>query len=87
MKKTTFTDSQIIGILKTDDQGAKATALAREHGVSKATLYNWRAKYGGMEASELKRVKELEDENRRLKNMYAELSLDHQMLKIVLGKK
>ena len=55
--------------------------------MSKATLYNWRAKYGGMEASELKRVKELEDENRRLKNMYAELSLDHQMLKIVLGKK
>ena len=87
MKKTTFTESQIIGILKTYDQGAKATDLAREHGVSKATLYNWRAKYGGMEASELKRVKELEDENRRLKNMYAELSLDHQMLKIVLGKK
>jgi len=87
MKKTTFTESQIIGILKTYDQGAKATDLAREHGVSKATLYNWRAKYGGMEASELKRVKELEDENRRLKNMYAELSLDHQMLEIVLGKK
>ena len=87
MKKTTFTESQIIGILKTYDQGAKATDLAREHGVSKATLYNWRAKYGGMEASELKRVKELEDENRRLKNMYAELSQDHQMLKIVLGKK
>ena len=55
--------------------------------MSKATLYNWRAKYGGKEASELKRVKELEDENRRLKNMYAELSLDHQMLKIVPGKK
>jgi len=87
MKKTTFTESQIIGILKSHEQGAKATDLAREHGVSTATLYNWKAKYGGMEVSELKRVKELEDENRRLKNMYAELSLDHQMLKIVLGKK
>jgi len=55
--------------------------------VSTATLYNWRAKYGGINASELKRIKELEDECRRLKSMYAELSLDHQMLKIVLGKK
>ena len=87
MKKTTFTESQIIGILKSHEKGAKAKDLAREHGVSTATLYNWKAKYGGMEVSELKRVKELEDENRRLKNMYAELSLDHQMLKIVLGKK
>jgi len=86
MKKTPFTESQLVGILKSHENGVKAAHLAREHGVSTATLYNWRAKYGGMEASELKRVKELEDENRRLKSMYAELSLDHQMLKIVLGK-
>jgi len=78
MKKTTFTESQIVGILKSYKNGVKATDLAREHGVSTATLYNWRAKYGGMDASELKRIKELEDENRRLKSMYAELSLDHQ---------
>ena len=87
MKKTTFTESKIVGILKSHEQGVKATDLAREHGVSTATLYNWRAKYGGINASELKRIKELEDECRRLKSMYAELSLDHQMLKIVLGKK
>ena len=78
MKKTTITESKIVGILKSHEQGVKATDLAREHGVSTATLYNWRAKYGGMDASELKRIKELEDENRRLKSMYAELSLDHQ---------
>ena len=88
MKKTTITESKIVGILKSHEQGVKATDLAREHGVSTSTLYNWRAKYGGMEAtSELKRLKELEDENRRMKSMYAELSLDHQMLKIVPGKK
>ncbi len=87
MKKTTFTESQIAGILKSHEQGVKATDLAREHGVSTATLYNWRAKHGGMEDSELKCIKELEDENRRPKSMYAELSMDHQMLKIVLGKK
>jgi len=87
MKRTTITESKIVGILKSHEQGVKATDLAREHGVSTATLYNWRAKYGGINASELKRIKELEDECRRLKSMYAELSLDHQMLKIVLGKK
>ena len=87
MKKKIFTESQIVSILKAHEQGQKATDLAREHGVSAATVYNWKAKYGGMEASELKRVKELEDENRRLKHMFAELSLDHQLLKAVLGKK
>jgi len=77
MRKTTFTDSQLVGILKSHENGVKAADLAREHGVSTVTLYNWRAKYGGMEASELKRVKELEDENLRVKSMYAEFSLDH----------
>ncbi len=75
MEKTTFTESQIVGILKSHENGVKATDLAREHGLSTATLYNWRAKYGGMEASELKRIKELEDENRWLKSMYAELCI------------
>ena len=70
MKKTTFTESQLVGILKSHENGVKATDLARVHGLSTATLYNWRAKYGGMEASELKRVKELEDENRRLKSKF-----------------
>ena len=78
MKKTNFTESQIVGILKSHKNGVKSTDLAREHGLSTATLYNWRPKYGGMDASELKRIKELEDESRRLKSMYAELSLDHQ---------
>ena len=80
MKKTTITESKIVGILKSHEQGVKATDLAREHGVSTSTLYNWRAKYGGMDASELKRIKELEDESRRLKSMYAELNLDHQKI-------
>jgi putative transposase len=61
--------------------------VAREHGVSKATIYNWKAKYGGMELNELKRIKELEEENRKLKHMYADLALDNKMLKDVLGKK
>ena len=61
--------------------------MAREYGVSKATIYKWKAKYGGMELNELKRIKELEEENRKLKHMYADLALDNKMLKDVLGKK
>jgi putative transposase len=61
--------------------------ICREYGISRATFYNWKKRYGGMEASQLKRLKELEDENRRLKRMYADLSLDHELLKDVLGKK
>jgi putative transposase len=61
--------------------------ISREHGVSKATIYNWKAKYGGMEMNELKKYKELEEENRKLKQMYAELALDNKMLKDILGKK
>lgn len=77
MKMITFTECQIVGFVKSQEQGVIATDFAREQCVSAAPLYKWRAKYGSIEARELKRVKELEDENRRLKTMYAELSLDH----------
>jgi len=87
MKKSRFTESQIFGILKEYDAGKNLQDLCREHGVSKATVYNWKARYGGMEMNELKRVKELEEENRKLKQMYADLALDNKMLKDVLRKK
>jgi putative transposase len=87
MKKKRFTEAQIFSILKEFDAGKNIMDLSREHGVSKATIYNWKSKYGGMEMSELKRVKELEEENRKLKQMYADLALDNKMLKDVLGKK
>jgi putative transposase len=87
MKKTRFTEAQIISILKEYDAGKNVLDVAREHGISKATIYNWKARYGGMELNELKRIKELEEENRKLKHMYADLALDNKMLKDVLGKK
>jgi len=87
MKKTRFTEAQIISILKEYDAGKNVLDITREHGISKATIYNWKAKYGGMELNELKRIKELEEENRKLKHMYADLALDNKMLKDVLGKK
>lgn len=87
MKRIKFSESQIIKILKEYESGREVKDLCREYGISKATFYNWKKKYSGMEASQLKRLKELEEENHRLKRMYADLSLDHQMLKDVLGKK
>jgi putative transposase len=72
MKKSRFTDSQILAILKQSEAGAPVTELCREHGMSSASFYKWRAKYGGMDASMMKRLKELEAENARLKKMYAE---------------
>ena len=87
MRKTRYTEAQIIGILKQAEAGTKVADLAREHGVSTATIYSWRAKYGGLEVNEAKRLKELEDENRRLKQMVADLSLDNQALKSVVAKK
>ena len=87
MKKSKFTEGQIIKALKENEQGRKPEDICREMGIHKGTFYNWRKKYSGMDASQLKRLKELEDENSRLKKMYAELSLDNVMLKDVLSKK
>ena len=87
MRKSRFSEAQIIGILKQAEAGAKVVDLAREHGTSTATIYSWRAKFGGMDVSEAKRLKQLEDENRRLKKLVAELSLDKEALKSVLEKK
>jgi putative transposase len=87
MKANRFSEAQIVAILKQQQNGQTVVQIAREHGISEATFYNWRQKYGGMEASELKRLKDLEDENRRLKKMYAELSLDHEVIKEALKKK
>jgi putative transposase len=87
MRKTTFTEHQIISILKKQETGIKVADLCREHGISDATFYNWKAKYGGMDASQLKRLKELEDENARLKRMYADLSLIHHAFKDAVEKK
>lgn len=87
MKKSRFTESQIVSILKQADSGMKVEQLCREHGISSATYYNWKSKHGGMEASDVKRLKELEDENARLKRMYADLSLTHEATKELIKKK
>jgi putative transposase len=87
MKKSRFTESKIISLLKEHEAGRSTQEICREHGISSATFYNWRKKYGGMDASQLKRLKELEEENARLKKMYADLALDNTMLKDVLSKK
>ncbi len=86
MKRSRFSEEQIIGILKEHQAGLSAADLCRKHGISDATFYNWRSKYGGMEASEAKRLKALEDENRRLKKLLAESMLDVATLKELLGK-
>jgi putative transposase len=87
MKRSKFTETQIISILKAVEAGRSVRDVCREHEVSDATYYKWKSKYGGMQASDIKRLRELEDESRRLKKMYAELSLEHVMLKEVLTKK
>ena len=87
MKKSRFSEEKIIAILKEAEAGVKAAELARKYGVSSATLYNWKARYGGMDASQLRRLKELENENARLKKMYAEERLKAAILKEALGKK
>jgi putative transposase len=87
MKTSRFTDSQIMAILKQAEAGMPAPELCREHGISIASFYKWRAKYGGMDASLMSRVKELEAENARLKKMYAEVQLQADVLKEVLQKK
>jgi putative transposase len=87
MKRARFTEDQIIGVLKEHEAGAKTADLARKHGVSEATLYNWKAKYGGMEVSDAKRLRSLEEENRKLKKLLAESMLDQAALKELLTKK
>jgi len=87
MKKQRFTEEQIIAVLKEQEAGAKAADLCRKHGISEATFYNWKAKYGGMEVSEAKRLKTLEDENARLKKLLAEQMLDAAALRELLAKK
>ena len=86
MKRSRFTEDQIIGILREQEAGAKAADLCRKHGMSEATLYNWKAKYGGMEVSEAKRLKALEEENAKLKKLLAEQMLDVAALRELLGK-
>ena len=87
MKKTRFTEAQIISILNEQEQGIKVSDLCRKHGISDATFYNWKSKYAGMKVDELKRLKELEQENARLKRIVANQSLDIDMMKDVLSKK
>ena len=86
MKKSKFSESQIVNILKEADAGIKIPDLCRKYGFSEATYYNWKAKYGGMGVSDVKRLKQLEDENRRLKQIVADLTLDNQALKAVVTK-
>ena len=86
MKKSRYTEEQIIGILKQHEAGVKTADLCREHGVSEATFYNWKLKYGGMDVSEAQRLRQMEDENRRLKALVADLSLDREALKAVIRK-
>jgi putative transposase len=87
MKRKRFTEEQIIGILREQEAGAKTGDLARKHGVSEATLYNWKAKFGGMDVSDARRLKALEDENGKLKRLLADAILDNTALKDLLSKK
>ena len=87
MKRSRFTDSQILAILKQGQSGLPIADICREHGISNATFYNWRSKYGGMDASMISRLKELESENARLKKMYADVQLQNDVIKEAMEKK
>ena len=87
MKKSKFTESQIVAILKEADAGMKVADVCRNHGISQPTYYNWKSKYGGLSVSELKRIKELEAEHSKLKRMYADLAMENDALRDLLEKK
>jgi putative transposase len=87
VKNSRFSEEQIIGVLKQSEAGAKTSKLCRQHGISAATFYGWRSKYGGLEVSEAKRLKQLEEENAKLKRIVADQALDITMLKDLVGKK
>jgi putative transposase len=87
MRKSRFSESQIVGILKEADAGVKVQDIWRQYNISSGTYYKWKSKYGGMEVSDVKRLKELEGENRRLKQMYADVSLENRALKELIEKK
>lgn len=86
MKKSRYTETQIVKVLKEVESGKLVKDVCREYGISDATYYNWKSKYGGMEASDVKRLKELESENQKLKQMYADLSLEHRILQDIVEK-
>jgi len=86
MKRSKYTEEQIVRILKESEAGISVTELCRKYGISDATYYNWKAKFGGMELSDVRRLKQLEEENRSLKTIVADLTLDNQALKAVVGK-
>lgn len=87
MKKSRFTDEQIIGILQTHEQGAKISELCRKHGITETTFHRWKRKFGGLQVSDARRLRALEEENRHLKQLVAEQALDNRVLKELLGKK
>lgn len=87
MKKSRFTEEQILAILAEGDAGVSGTELARRHGISRQTFIRWKAKYGGLQVNEVRRLRHLEAENRRLKQLVADLTLDNAMLKDVVGRK
>ena len=86
MKKSKFSETKIVAILKEGEAGRQVTEICHEHGISNATYYQWKSKYGGMEASDLRWMRELEEENNRLKKMYADLALENRAIKDLLGK-
>ena len=87
MKKSRYTEPRIIEVLKDVDAGRKVEEVCRQHGISSATYYNWKSKYGGMEASDVKRLKELEEENAKLKKMFADVNLENKTIKELVAKK